>query len=392
MLVTKFDELVYEAISIASLSPSSHNCQPWGLILVQNPVNKNLIENFLENEESSACKETKGNNYLIITLDKNRCLNSLAAHTLEMLLSCGAFIEALVLAFTERKIEAVPCWHNSNLNNNPLPKNIKIHSNWIPLSLISIIEQPETPIMDDIKEKIAMINQRITNRGLYKNEQISSEIIQNLTSLSSVSYPGIEKKINICLIQEPGVIKQISSFIKENSQIEFTENSVWKETYKYIRFGNKEIEQSNDGLPITQLFGPMPEWLQQTFKLILSPICMQGLKRIGIPNYFSSQLAQLIANTSLLGYLSFKEEEPSIVEQLGGGAIWLNLCLNATLAGLSIHPVSVILQHPHLRLKFQKDYHLPAGRGFFFTRIGYPLVSFPSAPKIKNLAKQVQKI
>jgi hypothetical protein len=48
-----------------------------------------------------------------------------------------------------------------------------------------------------------------------------------------------------------------------------------------------------------------------------------------------------------------------------------------------VHPVSVILQHPSIRRRFEQALGLK-GPVFFFCRVGFPSTSFPPAPKRRN--------
>lgn len=53
--------------------------------------------------------------------------------------------------------------------------------------------------------------------------------------------------------------------------------------------------------------------------------------------------------------------------------------LDATAAGLVLHPISIVIQHDDLRLALQRRFCLP-GRVFFAARLGHPAAAFPASP------------
>lgn len=383
MLLKKLEKDLNQAINLAKFAPSSHNSQPWQIALVKSQSGKEIIDKFCNLGEINA------DYYLILSLNQERCLNSLAAHDLEMSLSCGAFLESLTIALASQNLQAIPSWYNSSINSNPLPESIALPSTWIPISIIAIGRAQEVIGNDIAKEKVAFFQKRITNRGPYQKIQIPAALIQKLKTSQSFSFPEIHHQCQITLIEEPNQIEQVGTFFKSHSRIEVTEPSVWKETYQWMHFGEGKIQQAEDGLPVTQLLGSLSPLSQQVYKVLLSPPSVRLLNSVGLADYIASEYAKLIEDAPLLVYFNFNSEDPSLKTQLGGGALWLNFCLNATAAGLAVQPMSVVLQHPDIRSCFQEKFYLPSGRGFFFCRIGYPVVSFPPAPKKKNPCQEV---
>ena len=387
MLLNNLDLNIKQALSKASYAPSSHNCQPWEIVLVKHSQSRQIIRQYLSKSVNLGCFE-ESENYLILCLNQSRSLTALDSHELEMLLSCGAFLESLAFGFADQNIRTIALWHNDSSKINPLPNSLAIPFTWIPLVILILKSVTSEKIAStEIEQKATLLTQRITNRGVYDKKPLAPEVKRRLVNTTSLLYPDIHRQCNLSLIEDAPKISQIGSFFERHAQIEFTASSVWQETYKYIRFGDRNLVK--DGLPVSQLFGEVPSLLKSLLKILLSPIAMSVLKHLGLPRLLAAQMGQLVAASPAVVYFNFQSDKPSVKTQLAGGALWLNFCLNATMEGLSIHPMSVILQHPYLRSMFQQTHKLPSGRGFFFCRIGQPLEVFNPAPKRLDIANNI---
>lgn len=387
MPLTNLNLDVERALSKAIYAPSSHNCQPWEIVLIKHSQSRQIIRQYLiKYGNLEYFKELK--NYLILCVNQSKSLTSLASHELEMLLSCGAFLESLALGFAAQNMQTIALWHNDSSQVNPLPDSLPIPLTWIPLVILTVDSiTSEEIVANEIEQKVAQLTQRLTNRGVYAQKLIAPEVKKSLMNTTSIFYPDIHRQCNLSFIDDADNISQIGKFFKRNAQIEFTASSVWQETYKYIRFGDRNLVK--DGLPVSQLLGEMPQILKPVVKFLLSPATMAVLKYFGLPQLLTTQMSKLITGSPAVVYFNFQTDKPSVKTKLAGGALWLSFCLNATMEGLAVHPMSVILQHSHLRSRFQETHKLPSGRGFFFCRIGQPLEAFPPAPKRLDMAKDI---
>ncbi|RPH91531.1 MAG: hypothetical protein EHM73_01875 [Chroococcales cyanobacterium metabat2.561] len=388
-LSLRFQSEINRAVSLASLSPSSHNCQPWEIIQVIQKDSQLILESFLQENTAAVLPNGNNNIYLILALNQEKCLCSLESHNLEMLLSCGAFLESLVIALASQSLSGTTIWHNSEITQNPLPKSLKIPSYWIPLTVLTIQFEPDV-LTPNIEELIQQFSKRITHRSPYDSNLPKVVLDESLFDLKSYAYPNTFSEIEITVIKEREVIDSMAKFVSHYGEIEFTKAEVWRETYQFIHFAKQE--QHEYGFPIEQLLEKGSQSYGFLLKILLNPYCMNWLKYLRLPHLLASEMGKLVKASPLLIYLNFKTEYPSLKMQLEGGALWLNFCLNATKMGLAIHPVSVILQHPHLRQLFQKSYHLPQGRGFFFCRLGQPMQTFSPVLKRKNLSQAMLTI
>jgi hypothetical protein len=376
------DTALSKAIRLASLSPSSHNCQPWGITYLTSQEAKQHLRSFLSTPEAAEA-------YLVLFLDRTRCLSSLRAHQMEMFLSCGTFLESLLLGLHAQNWEASIVWINETLTPEPFSFALPRRPQWLPLAIIGLQYTCESNFRELSQEKVKYLSERRTNRGIYSEEPLATTLLAQLQTARSLAFPQVHSLCQMMLIEQPQIIEQLGDFVKTNGTAEFTQGKVWRETYQWIHFGQRRIQQAETGLPVTHLLGEMSPLAQWLLKGLLSPSGMAILKYLGFPRLFATELGNLVKTSPLLVYFNFATEQPSVSAQLGGGAFWLDFCLKATQLGLAVHPVSVVLQHPEIYQRLQDSFAFPQGQGFFFCRIGYPQVSAPYAPKKANFWQEV---
>ena len=373
------------ALETAGLAPSSHNTQPWEVALVKSDSHSERIEQFLTQQDPTI-KLQKPAAYMMLALNHTRHLWSLPAHRLEMVMSCGMFLESLFTILAGHKWRGEICWHGQG-HRQALEPYLDLPSTWEPLAVISLYHNDDAPALNIPGTR--SFSDRITNRGPYLDRKVPSEIIEDLLASNSLMFPEIRKQTQITLIQDLEMIKSMASFLGRHAELEFSNKAVWQETYKWIHFGIQECRRNQTGLPIMQLFGKLPPGVRYLLKLLLAPPSIQILSKLGALSGIGNQMEKAIVGSPALGYLNFKSEQVSQPLQLAGGALILDLWRRATEAGLVFHPLSIILQYPDLESTFRQKYNLPAGKGFFFFRMGYPKTTFAPVPK-RNLASDLK--
>ncbi|NEC34282.1 RedV protein, partial [Streptomyces rubrogriseus] len=85
--VSTFAQALETAAGAAALSPSSHNCQPWGLGRATSTEARRAAADLTGAEADE---------YLVLALDRERELTALAAHAVEMEVSCGVYWRILL--------------------------------------------------------------------------------------------------------------------------------------------------------------------------------------------------------------------------------------------------------------------------------------------------------
>lgn len=358
------------ALHIASRAPSSHNSQPWGLAHACTSKSLEALAEFLGHQI-----ETE-KHYVILALDRERELRSLPAHRIEMMLSCGMYLESLLADLHGRQYRGVPIWYNEQEHLSlPLPD---WPSAWHPLAIAAI--GPRSP-----QSQVAPADgwmQRITNRGPYQDGPIPSEVMARVQTMEShlASNGDGAEQTHLHIVQDRQMIEDVAAFIVRHASADFSCREAWAETYHFFHVQAHRIRNAVDGLPLPQLFGPL-SWPRRIFYgLVLWPPSMSILKHFGFAAYLARELGDLFAPAPALALFTLDSETPSLSDQLHAGALIMGFWRRAAAEGLALHPLSVMLQHPDIRQEFQALLHVP-GRICFFARLGYPTVEFPLAPR-----------
>src|SRR5437868_4516901 len=96
-------ELLLDAAEQAAQHPSSHNAQPCVLCPAESANTQAVLA-----AASRATAEARA--FALVALDSKRCLRTLPAHRIEMLLSVGTYLESLVVALGARGAGARVGW------------------------------------------------------------------------------------------------------------------------------------------------------------------------------------------------------------------------------------------------------------------------------------------
>jgi nitroreductase len=77
------------ACTLAALAPSSHNSQPWALVWIEQTAMLDQLSALIGHSFSDS-------KVLVLAIDRERELSGLAAHRVEMNVSCGLFLQLLL--------------------------------------------------------------------------------------------------------------------------------------------------------------------------------------------------------------------------------------------------------------------------------------------------------
>lgn len=352
-----FEEVLDEATGIAALSPSSHNCQPWALA--------RLTGGAREAARAHLGVEADGTHeYLVLALDRRRALGSLAAHTVEMHVSCGAYWRMLCRALAARGWG--PTHTQTLVEGNGPDLGADWPSTWSPLCVMALDQAPlsgESP--DDLW---SAARGRRTNRGPYRPDPIDAALLRELARPPADGDAG---RIAVHHVTAAAERKAFASFVARHAGRDFKDARAWRETHSFLRFDAGEVQARGDGFTLTQLFGPMSRLRHAAMRLALSPAVMRLLCRLGFHRMLAVGLAALVRRGPALVTMSFTAGAPGLSDALRGGARLADYWLAADRAGLGLHPVSVVLQHDDLRSQVQRRLGLD-GRPFFLSRLGRP--------------------
>lgn len=374
----EFDDALREAVDIARLAPSSHNSQPWGLAVVRSPEAMSQVCGVFDRPASGRPESRPGSRHLVLALDRERELTALHDHRVEMYLSCGAYLHLLLEALRIAGWGASRvAWNEDSRCDWLLPAALP--GEWLPLAAVQLSPAPPEE-HGRLVELARVAGQRITNRAPYRKEAPAATVLESPAPLPPAD-AALRPAVEVRLITERKAIESIGSFVAASAAIDFAHPTAWRETHRFIRWSPGD--HLEDGFPVEQLFGPMSRARKLLYRAALAPPTLFLLARLGYAAYLAKQLGELVGNTPALVAFSLPSERPAISAVVGGGAAVMEFWLRATAAGAALHPISVILQHPDIRARFQRDHGL-SGRVFFFARLGYPASAFPPAPRRRD--------
>ncbi|MFJ9538350.1 RedV protein [Streptomyces sp. NPDC101225] len=383
-----FEEALRAAAEIAVHSPSSHNCQPWGVGWANGTVARRAAAALLG---PAAAREHRvaqdDGEFLVLALDRERRLTALPAHGVEMLISCGAYGEILLRSL------AAQGWTADRIRFLDLPPagpgtadgaagrvfGDRWPRAWAPLCVVRLRRTP-TPA-EDLTELRATVRARRTNRGPYESAGVDPAVLARLAPprpgpalLRAAPEHGPE--VTVRHVVADAERAAVADLVSRHGGRDFSHPLAWTETHAFIRRDEAEAEARGDGFTLGQLFGPMSPPRRLGLRIALAPPTMRMLRHAGYHRILARQLAAMVRRSPAVVALGFHEEAPGAGSAVRGGAVLADYWLGATRAGLVLHPVSVVLQHDDVRAELERRLGLP-GRAFFMSRLGLPVTDFP---------------
>nr|BAG84258.1 putative dehydrogenase [Streptomyces griseoviridis] len=421
-----FAEALGAATRIAVLSPSSHNCQPWALARVVSPGARRAVAARL------GCADEAGYEFLVLALDRRHSLRALPAHSVEMLLSCGAYWWLLQRALAAQgwrqthRFEpggdarstvygpghghrAAPapdgspdhdtgrdfCHSKSHNTSHGAVMDLPHHAphgtepfrpeavfgpawphDWTLLRVAAL--RPGEPSGEPLAELREAAAARRTNRAPYLPREIDDALLKDLAAPAADG--GSTAATTVRHLRDQGERESFAAYFAAHGGRDYSHRAAWRETHDWVRWTDAEAAARGDGLPLTQLFGPLSGPQRLYRRVTLAPGMMRLLGGTGYPRRIAGGLAQLVRRSSAVVVMSGPGDADGLDDALGNGSRIADYWWRAGRAGLALHPLSVLLQHEDLRLGMQARFGLPE-RAFFVSRIGYPVQGFPPAPR-----------
>ncbi|BCL32965.1 RedV protein [Streptomyces aurantiacus] len=390
-----FEAALREAADIAALSPSSHNCQPWGVAW---PVSSGArqaaarrvdeargggtsAESISDGSDGSdGCDGSSRSEYVVLALDRERELTSLPAHAVEMQLSCGAYLQILLRSL------ALLGWSTDGIGFvEPRPGEQErgrsdFHrrlgdtwpASWSPLCAVRL--RRTGPPSGALAELRRTARARVTNRAPYRTEAVEPAVLAGLRAPSAGVAEGAEVTVRHLVADSERAV--FADVVARHGGRDFSHRQAWRETHSFLRRNEAEAAAQGDGFALSQLFGPMSGPRRLALRTALAPTTMRVLRYAGYHRVLARQLARVVRPTPVVVAMSFADSVPGLEATVRGGAHLAEYWMRATDAGLALHPVSVVLQHDDVRTELQDRLGLP-GRTFFVSRLGRSLTEFP---------------
>jgi hypothetical protein len=312
----------------ALLAPNPHNRQPW------------LADLSRANEITLIC-------------DAERLLPETDPFGRQILIGCGAFIELAVIAGAERGMRVhVDAFPEGAPADNALPKGVKV-------ARLSIT--PDSTIIKD--PLFGHIRQRHTNKAAYdKHRPLPVTLWQMF--IQTAQHMGLTSGE----VSESTRVAAIRRITRAGYEVECVTARTWLESARLFRFGPEDIAKHRDGISI---MGAMPRLLRAVglFDPLEVPVPAS-------PNYTRVMERWAPFDTGS-GFFWIASSGNSRQAQLNVGRAYVRAHLQATAAGVDMHPVSQALQEfPEMSVHHQDIHRLlglaPAkNRLQMLVRVGY---------------------
>ncbi|MGH3377803.1 MAG: hypothetical protein ACRDP6_24020 [Actinoallomurus sp.] len=359
-----FPDALRAASEIAALSPSSHNSQPWALAWLTSSRARRSAAALLGGSAADEERE-----YVALALDRGRQLDSLPAHAVEMLLSCGLYWQILLRGL------AAQGWAVERLRFGDGGERMIDEgwpAGWSPLCVAEL--RPAAASDEGLAELRETAGARRTNRAPYRADDVDPALLESLVAPSTAA--AEDAQVTVTYLRSERDRKRFAGLVARYGGRDFSHGGAWRETHSYLRRSPAHAAARGDGFTLTQLFGPMSGPRRLFLRTALNPATMRVLRFGGYHRILAWRLAAITRPTPVIVAMGFDGDAPDLATTVRAGARLADYWLRATRAGLALHPISVVLQHDDVRRALQDRFGLP-GRTFFVSRLGYPTAEFP---------------
>ena len=174
------------------------------------------------------------------------------------------------------------------------------------------------------------IFERCTNRFQYKREQVSAAVLNALSS----TVKNIDTA-QVSLVTDKDKVKQLANELKVNDQIVFERKDIHQFLFDKIRWNQKQIEETRDGMPVGVLGLSFIEKL--SFPLMRFWWYVKVANIFGLSRIIALKCWWGCANASILGMVTMKGNDK--VSFVDGGRAVQRVWLELTLRGYSMQPI-----------------------------------------------------
>lgn len=328
-------------LSFAVLAPNAHNTQPWKL-------------------------DWSGADTLDLYVDPARLLPETDPVYRQTHVSQGTFLETARLAAFERgydlRIEYFP---NGEYSSDALE--------WRPVARLAWKARPR----NSRSELFQYVPQRQSNKRVYERTRITSAQIERLTRAGSIH--GCVTQI----VSEEGPRNAVAEMAAEAMRIEMSGRQRVAETAKWFRFCDTELAHKLDGFSLGQSGkSGLTRFIAEAFVLDeksapnLGGAFAEGSVDLAVDQARSSSAFVVLSTPGNLRR-----------QQLDAGRAYVQVTLTATRLGLSMHPMSQVIEEytemTELQEQFKKTLGIPRDHIVqMFTRLGVaePVPHTPRRP------------
>jgi nitroreductase len=370
--VPAFADALSAALEIAVRSPSSHNCQPWCVARMASAPARAAAGKILDRGAPERRPASADGEFLVLGIDTERRLGALPAHALEMELSCGLYWRLLQRSLAAQGWSMV---RSKALGRGASPSGLGLPGSWEPLCAAEFRRDAESG--GRLEELRDLVRRRHTNRAPFRPDPVDPAL---LTSLARHRRGGTGLPVVIRHLRSWPERSRFTRFVAGYGGRDFAHGGAWRETHSFIRWSMDAASARGDGFTLDHLFGPRPPHDRWARRLAFAPPVMAALSRVGYPRFLAGRLAAVVRRSPAIVMMGLPVPDPCPADALSAAAVLADYWLDATRAGLVLHPISIVIQHDDLRFALQRRFCM-TGRVFFVARLGRPTAAFPASPR-----------
>lgn len=289
LAATGYGDVRIDILAYALLAPSPHNRQPWKVDLVDDDT-------------------------IDLYCDLERRLPHTDPYDRQILMGLGCFSELLVMAAANKGYLA----------------SVSVFPDGEPGARLDEKKIARFTLQKNAVQKDPLFDQVFKRRSIKETFDgaipVTADTIQALLSASPLAGASIES----------AAVNSLNEMAYEAMRIEFLTPRTLRESAELMRIGKKQIEENPDGIDIAgagmELLNKAGMLTQENFADAESKMVSDYLKGLE-PRYMSTN-----------GYVWVKSVGNSRMEQFQCGREYVRLNLKAAEIGISMHPVSQILQ------------------------------------------------
>jgi hypothetical protein len=308
------------AVRYAILAPSSHNTQPWRFIV--------------------------NGDELLVCADRTRSLPNIDPYDRELIISCGAALLNLRVAFA---------YFNVPVEITTFPQSLD------PDIVARVVFPGSGPMLKDLAELFDAVMKRATNRGPFIEEDVPNTVVEGFKSAAASE--GVDVEFARTLAER----ERIARLIAQADRRQFDDPRFRRELASWIH-----PSRSNDGMPAaSQGLGTLID--------VATPIIAMAIRTFDLGNGVAAAHEQLARGSPLLVVLSTPMDNKE--GWLAAGLGLQRLLLIATKGGYATSYLNQPIEVADLRTRLASELSI-AGYPQVLLRVGrgYPVSHSPRRP------------
>lgn len=306
------DDVRRDVLAHAILAPSAHNMQPWVIELV-------------------------GETGIRLLPDLSKFTPEIDPPNRQMTISYGAFLELLRQAASARGYTAEVTIFPDGVDETRLDQR--------PIADVTL--RPDSVTPDPLASTIVW---RRTNRNAFDADRPTPD-----ETMQELSTAVTQRDVELRWTSDAVTVERVKTFGKEGWIIENNKEATSRESAEVTRIGAAEVNAMPDGLSV---HGIAIEMLRLCGLLSQDKIATAGTmaKSQVIKTYNAA-----IDNTATFAWLVTRDNARAT--QLLAGAAWVRVNQAASLAGISMHPISQVLEEFPEMAEMYRGVHALLGIG-----------------------------